>query len=540
MGTDALEGVAALPDLCPSLLRLFHAADCFPRGGLFTGFYAASAAVRYEKYWLNIMGSGGSPPLDVAFAWWGLYGLKSSADRGARQGQPCEAALTWKTVAADHPLWPPPAPGSASDATVPLTSGEQIVYAPRLAASMSRFSWQLHTWLRPHFLDQSFLERARTRYERFLALHADHPAATLVPTADIALMWHTHVGMSSSYAAACRQLYGQEAEPWRPDYVDLDLQQTAEAYSQTAQLYAAKYGEPYDGPETGWVSGDVAYPLAAPTSPIAFALNAFDENPQQAEQQARLDQVAAVVPQAFSGPAVPRAGAHGLYLAWLASGRAMPVFGNLTCGRCCMTSSADVRQHTLAHTITSLVSVSYFLELPAWDSHPYMKSIDARKGLWQAGSATGPPSFSPSDPERYLCSKGYVMPAAERMAGLSLLLSSAGGGGKAPPALSLDSAAPLWVLLARPAGAAVASAAYKKQNSDAAKRGVGVMRQRNLQRRNSHDAGVYYGSGGTGYYTASPAWYWDGALGGGGYYGNDHGGGGYGEPQRRMITVQGF
>ncbi|PNH05061.1 Rhodanese-like domain-containing protein 6 [Tetrabaena socialis] len=65
-----------LAALAPHLLRLFHAADCFPRGlklGLFSGFYAVSAAMRYERYWLELMADGiaasAKPPLDVAFAW---------------------------------------------------------------------------------------------------------------------------------------------------------------------------------------------------------------------------------------------------------------------------------------------------------------------------------------------------------------------------------------------------------------------------------------------------------------------------------------
>ncbi|PNH11848.1 hypothetical protein TSOC_001278, partial [Tetrabaena socialis] len=517
-----------LAALAPHLLRLFHAADCFPRGGLFSGFYAVSAAMRYERYWLELMADGiaasAKPPLDVAFAWFvhrqdpadyqrSVMQVHAPAAGQSVHPQPGQAfsfgvfmPKAWGTVAGGHPLWPPPAPGSAFDATAPLVHGEQTAFAPRVAAAMSRFSWQLHTWLRPHFLDQAFLRRAQDRYDRFLALHADHPAATLVPTADIALMWHTHVALSSSYTATCRQLFGAQAEPWRPDYVDLDLQQTAAAYGETARLYAAKYGEPYDGTDTGWLPQGLPYPLASAASPIAFALRVFDDNPQQAKQQAHIDKLAAVLPQAFSGP-VPRSGAHALYAAWLASGRAIPVFNDLTCGKCCFTSRKSVRKETLKHTVTSLVSLAYFLELPAWDTHDYMEGIAARSGLWPSGSsrACGPPAFLPSDVERYLL-------ADERMVGLAATLAGAGGG-KGLQALPFGGAAPLWVLLAQNAHVVEAKGHLDKAWAEAANHGVGAMRACNQPRgrRRSFDSGVYYY--GPTYYTTSPLYYGDAALG---------------------------
>ncbi|EFJ47298.1 hypothetical protein VOLCADRAFT_105117 [Volvox carteri f. nagariensis] len=71
-----------------ALVRLLHAVDTFPRGGLYDGHYAIQAALRYEFLWLPLAarvqhrtrggGSGRSgsidehvlvPPLDVAMAW---------------------------------------------------------------------------------------------------------------------------------------------------------------------------------------------------------------------------------------------------------------------------------------------------------------------------------------------------------------------------------------------------------------------------------------------------------------------------------------
>ncbi|GIM08954.1 hypothetical protein Vretimale_12858 [Volvox reticuliferus] len=60
------------------LVRLLHAADNFPRGGLYEGHYAAQAALRYELFWLPLATRAQQrtqttqvliPPLDVAMAW---------------------------------------------------------------------------------------------------------------------------------------------------------------------------------------------------------------------------------------------------------------------------------------------------------------------------------------------------------------------------------------------------------------------------------------------------------------------------------------
>ncbi|KXZ47768.1 hypothetical protein GPECTOR_33g650 [Gonium pectorale] len=66
------------------LVRLLHAADTFPRGGLYGGHYAVQACLRYEGCWLPLLARAAAgaarkgkgkpppplvPPLDVALAW---------------------------------------------------------------------------------------------------------------------------------------------------------------------------------------------------------------------------------------------------------------------------------------------------------------------------------------------------------------------------------------------------------------------------------------------------------------------------------------
>ncbi|GIL76246.1 hypothetical protein Vretifemale_5729, partial [Volvox reticuliferus] len=119
------------------------------------------------------------------------------------------------------------------------------------------------------------------------------------------------------------------------DYLDLDAEALVLAYGKTARLYRHMYGEPYDGPDTAWLPEGVRHPLSGPTSPVAFALRVFEE--------------AALSPAdtAVSGGPVGRAGAHGLYLAWLVGKEGELAFDHLTCVRCCWIKDADVHMHAL-------------------------------------------------------------------------------------------------------------------------------------------------------------------------------------------------
>ncbi|GFR44539.1 hypothetical protein Agub_g5810, partial [Astrephomene gubernaculifera] len=323
------------------VLRLLIAADVFPRGGLYSGYYGLTAALRYEYIWLKVLkdhGSSTPPPLDVALAWFihrqfPVNYQQVTARRCGRVLHPADGTQAfafssqpsepWRKVAGPPPAWPPPAPGSEHDPT-PILGRRRPMVAVQLAEAMSRCSWLLHSWLRPHYLDAAFLQRATKRYLRFLRLHAAHPDSLLVPAADMALIWHTHLGLSGRYEHTCRQLFGRgrqeagkeketatsptpdaggggtEAEAaegycWRPAYLDLDRQLLEEAYGSTARLYQEVYGEPFADAYTGWIPESDPHPLTTPDiSPLAFTLRAFDEEPGAAASAATAAALAAV------------------------------------------------------------------------------------------------------------------------------------------------------------------------------------------------------------------------------------------------------
>ncbi|KAG2446971.1 hypothetical protein HYH02_008125 [Chlamydomonas schloesseri] len=292
-------------------LRLLHAADCFPRGGLYSGYYAIQAAQRYERFWTAVLKEPAAdaaplPPLDVAYAWLvhrqDPVGYKAALTAlGVERRHPASEAQAfgfsvdradrkaWKAAAGAHEQWPPPAPGSPYDIYREVLARGVPNYAMDLANSMRHFSRLLHTWLRPHFLDSAFLERAWDRFTKFLRLHAAHPQEVLVPAADIALIWHTYLGLSDKYEEMCARVFSElpanKPALWRPDYLTLLPDQIPAAYGKTAALYTAAYGgEPYADPDTAWIGPEVPYPLAAPASPVAAFLGALDDNPKAREQ----------------------------------------------------------------------------------------------------------------------------------------------------------------------------------------------------------------------------------------------------------------
>ena len=128
------------------------------------------------------------------------------------------------------------------------------------------------------------------RFSKFLRLHIAHPQEVLVPAADIALIWHTYLGLSDKYEEMWVLMFKRlqkespqqqpPAELWRPDYLALSPDMRAEAYGKTAALYQQMYGEPYDDPDTAWIAPEVPYPLAAPYSPIAPLLQALEDAPE--------------------------------------------------------------------------------------------------------------------------------------------------------------------------------------------------------------------------------------------------------------------
>ncbi|GLC51859.1 hypothetical protein PLESTB_000556200 [Pleodorina starrii] len=510
---------------CVGLLRLLHAADCFPRGGLYSGYYAVAAAMRYERLWVEIMKTYSGiavPPLDIAFAWFvhrqdpasyhadlvekGVSVVHLTASKAFAFGSRPSDRTTWKSVADKHPAWPPPAPGSTHGSFMVKTTA----FAAKVAADMSRFSQLLRSWLRPHFLDITFLNRAQERYVRFLELHADHPGLTLVPTADIALVWHTHLGLSGDYAAACGEIFGRQVEPWRPEYLHMgDPAQLAAAYGETARLYMQKYGEPYDDPDTAWLSDAVPYPLATAANPLAYTLRLFDDNPQLNQQQAAIASTcaAAGIPVPQPGAPVLRSGAHALYSAWLAARRAEQAYDDLTCNRCCWTSSDRVYANTLKDVTASLVSIAYFLELPDIDTHPYLLGISLQAGRWKPGSSTAPPpgaggpspaaivGFSASDPENYLSGR-----ESRSLKGLTPVLEAAMSPAAAQGvAQAHTSDSPLWHILESKGMAARAGGYCTSAWTTSISRSVGTMQHVYQQRHRRHEGCYVYGS--SDYYT---------------------------------------
>ncbi|KAG2496008.1 hypothetical protein HYH03_005930 [Edaphochlamys debaryana] len=390
------------------LLRLLIACDTFPRGGLYSGYYCLAAALRYEYVWLRILKEHRTkaphPPLDVALAWLihrqHPLGYVTCMQRrcGGMVDPPASKAFgfdevaspQWTEFAHDASHWPPPEPGSQHDPT-PAMSKRKPFVAVQLALAMQRFSQLLHSWLRPHFLDSDFLSRARVRYGRFLELHKRYPNRLLVPAADMALFWHTHLAISGCYALATLDLFGQD-DPWRPDYLDLDEVQRPTLYAETARLYESEFGEAFSGPDTAWLDPAVQHPLVARGTPVLFALRAFEDSPHQAEQNAAVRAAehnaltcGSSVRQLFPASRVDaptRAGAHALFTAWRASTAASAFYDRETCRRHCFTTSWSIRVATIEKTLIPLVGVAHFDGLPASHTHPFLLSITQRKGLW--------------------------------------------------------------------------------------------------------------------------------------------------------------
>jgi hypothetical protein len=79
------------------------------------------------------------------------------------------------------------------------------------------------------------------RYARFLELMKAHKGTMLVPTLAIDLAWHSHQMLPRRYHAETRQLVG-----WSVNHDDdLDGQQLESDLARTAQLWEARFGEPY-------------------------------------------------------------------------------------------------------------------------------------------------------------------------------------------------------------------------------------------------------------------------------------------------------
>eukprot|EP00198_Chlamydomonas_reinhardtii_P010219 XP_001699556.1 predicted protein [Chlamydomonas reinhardtii] len=412
--------------------------------GLYTGYYAAQAALRYEKHWCKLLAAPNGrrtaiPPLDVAYAWL-VHRQHPSAykDDTAARG-----------VVRRHPL-------------------------TTQVSAMPRMSWQLHTWLRPHFLDPAFLGRAaRRRLPRSAAsalapvtagsdksaaatdVKFEHLSSRLTATAAVAAA--PPLPPSTQWPAAASSPAASLL--FDPDYLALSPDKRAEAYGRTAALYQQMYGEPYNDPDTAWIAPDVPYPLAAPCSPIAPLLRAFDDNPQHAAQTGAV-----------------------------AAAKRLGCFNSSTCGGRCMVSSSRTRNYTISHAVAAVVSCAYFLDLPV--------SLQERQPSATTATAGG---YSPADP-------WLLLAPAQRypLDGLQLLL-------EASARLDPELVNPLWaILLTRPGMAAEMQSVFYAAWAEAAARGVDCMHfaYQRQSVRPAADGIAYYGP--TDYYNTVALLYYDG------------------------------
>lgn len=95
-------------------------------------------------------------------------------------------------------------------------------------------------------------ERAIARYVRFLQLAAENPDRPVAPTREIDTIWHLHMLSPVAYQRDCMALFGKVLDHDGGFGVDPEeLPRLVEAFEDTAQRWEAKYGEPYESPETG-------------------------------------------------------------------------------------------------------------------------------------------------------------------------------------------------------------------------------------------------------------------------------------------------
>lgn len=231
----------SLKELVPAAgahMRLLHAVDTFPRGGLCQGVYLKEALRRYEQVWLPLISSqrlAGQPwqdlvpPLDVAFVWH-LHRLQPSLYAADCQRLPdaqghvlhleleqafrftdgsdtagAAAVCAWRAAHPKEPFYPPQ-PGAATGAFSSKLSAD-------LAAAAVRVPIFTHQLLRAQYIDRPFLNRALARYAKLLLLRKHRLDLTApLPMMDMVLMMHTHMSASGPYAADCRELFGRLIE----------------------------------------------------------------------------------------------------------------------------------------------------------------------------------------------------------------------------------------------------------------------------------------------------------------------------------------
>ena len=91
------------------------------------------------------------------------------------------------------------------------------------------------------------LERATTAielYRRFLFLNYLYPDRTIVPSREIAQVWHTHILDTAKYREDCDALFGRFMDHWPYLGVrdEADRQALHNAFDETQQLFEKHFG----------------------------------------------------------------------------------------------------------------------------------------------------------------------------------------------------------------------------------------------------------------------------------------------------------
>jgi len=97
-----------------------------------------------------------------------------------------------------------------------------------------------HAWLRSPALEGT-LRRAVERYEKYLGLFKMYPKRMFVPTADIDLVWHTHLCSPPRYQIAVSRLAGRFI-----NHDDTISKETLDdGLETTTNLFRIRFGEEY-------------------------------------------------------------------------------------------------------------------------------------------------------------------------------------------------------------------------------------------------------------------------------------------------------
>lgn len=124
--------------------------------------------------------------------------------------------------------------------------GDTLTAADEIAASIERQSafvdkMEKQLWIASPAVTAT-LQRAMERYNKFLKLLEQYPDATLSPTLDIDLVWHTHQCSASRYESDTRTLVGRFL-----DHNDkLGSSVLNRALEKTARLWRVRFGHEYD------------------------------------------------------------------------------------------------------------------------------------------------------------------------------------------------------------------------------------------------------------------------------------------------------